>query len=159
MIILLDIDGVLVTTPSWRATEILSDGFMKFNDNAATNLQRLITETEADIVLTSTHRVNYPIETWKNIFRHRGILTNSISKLNEKLSIETMLDRATEIKEWFDNGGHKYNFVVIDDDVSLNGLPAVIKSKCVLTSPLIGLNEEATNNALKILLASAGTGL
>src|SRR5689334_7817100 len=144
MIILLDIDGVLVTTPSWRATEILADGFMKFNDNAAANLQRLITETEADIVLTSTHRVNYSIETWKNIFRQRGIVTNSISKVNEKKSIETMLDRATEIKEWFDSGGHKYNFVIIDDDLSLHGLPAAIKSKCVMTSPLIGLNEEAS---------------
>lgn len=154
MIILLDIDGVLVTTPSWRATDILADGFMKFNENAAANLQRLIIETEADIVLTSTHRVNYPIETWKAIFRKRGILTNSISKFNEKTSIETTLDRATEIKEWFDNGGHKYNFVIIDDDLSLNGLPAVIKSKCVMTSPLIGLNEEATNKALKILQAS-----
>ncbi|QNA43065.1 HAD domain-containing protein [Lacibacter sediminis] len=153
MIILLDIDGVLVTTPSWRATEILADGFMKFNDNAATNLQRLIIETEADIVLTSTHRVNYSIETWKKIFRQRGILTNSIAKLNEKKSIETMLNRATEIKEWFDNGGHKYNFVIIDDDLSLNDLPVAIKSRCVITSPLIGLNEDATNNALKILLA------
>jgi hypothetical protein len=151
MIILLDIDGVLVTTPSWRATEILADGFMKFNDNAAANLQRLIKETEANIVLTSTHRDSYPIETWKKIFSQRGILPNSISKLNEKTSIETMLDRATEIKEWFDNGGHNCNFVIIDDDLSLNSLPAVIKSKCIMTSPLIGLNEEATNKALKIL--------
>jgi HAD domain in Swiss Army Knife RNA repair proteins len=61
MTILLDIDGVLVTTPSWRTTEILSDGFMKFNEAAVTNLRRLITETNADIILTTTHRITYSI--------------------------------------------------------------------------------------------------
>jgi hypothetical protein len=33
MIILLDIDGVLETTPSWRTVESLSDGFMKARIN------------------------------------------------------------------------------------------------------------------------------
>ena len=151
MIILLDIDGVLVTTPPWRIAEILADGFMKFNDKAATNLQRLLMETKADIVLTTTHRINHSIDTWKDIFRQRGIFTNSVSKLNDKNSIQTMLDRATEIKEWFDNGGAKSNFVIIDDDLSLNGLPTIIKNKCVITKPLIGLDEEVTIKALKIL--------
>ena len=151
MIILLDIDGVLVTTPSWRSTEILADGFMKFNDKAATNLQRLITETKAGIILTTTHRNIYSIDTWKSIFKQRGILINSISKLNDKDPIQTMVDRATEIKEWFGNGGNKHNFVIIDDDLSLNGLPTALKDRCVMTRPLIGLDEEATTNALKIL--------
>jgi 16S rRNA C1402 (ribose-2'-O) methylase RsmI len=151
MTILLDIDGVLVTTPSWRNTEILADGFMKFNEKAATNLQRIIIETEADIILTTTHRINYSIDTWKDVFKQRDILTNSISKLNDKTSIQAMSHRATEIKEWFDNGGYKHNFVIIDDDLSLNSLPAVLKAKCVITRPLIELDEEATNNALKIL--------
>lgn len=45
MTILLDIDGVLVTTPSWKSTEQLSDGFMKFNENAADNVAILFKET------------------------------------------------------------------------------------------------------------------
>jgi 16S rRNA C1402 (ribose-2'-O) methylase RsmI len=151
MTILLDIDGVLVTTPSWRSTEILADGFMKFNEKAASNLQRLISETKADIVLTTTHRITYTIDAWKDIFRQRGILTNSISKLNDKNSIQTMLDRAGEIKEWFDNYGDKHNFVIIDDDLSINSLPTQIKDKYVMTKPLIGLDEEATIEALRIL--------
>jgi hypothetical protein len=151
MIILLDIDGVLVTTPPWRATEILADGFMKFNDKAATNLKRLLLETGSDTVLTTTHRIHYSIETWKCIFNERGVLTNSISKLNSKSSINEMLDRASEIKEWFDSGGDKHNFVIIDDDLSLSGLPAVLKDRCVMTKSLIGLDEEATNHAIRIL--------
>lgn len=151
MTILLDIDGVLVTTPSWRSTEILADGFMKFNEKAAANLQRLVAETKADIILTTTHRVSYSIDTWKDIFKQRGILGNAISKINNKNSVRDMLDRATEIKDWYDKIGDQYNFVVVDDDLSLNGLPAVLKSRCVITKPLIGLDEEATAKALKIL--------
>ena len=153
MTILLDIDGVLVTTPPWRSAEILADGFMKFNNKAASNLQRLIVETNANIVLTTTHRINYPIDTWKDIFRLRGIFTNSISKLNDKSSIQTMSDRATEIKEWFDKDGDNHNFAIIDNDLSLNDLPVIIKDKWVMTKSLIGLDEEARLNALKILLA------
>lgn len=151
MKILLDIDGVLVTTPAWRSTEILADGFMKFNENAANNLQRLITKTDAEIILTTTHRITYSLDIWKDIFKERGILINSISKLSDKISVETMLDRAGEIKEWFEINGDKNNFVIIDDDLSLNGLPEIIKDKCVMTKPLIGLDEEATIKALKIL--------
>ncbi len=151
MMILLDIDGVLVTTAAWRPVEILADGFMKFNGKAAANLQKLILETGATIVLTTTHRINYSTDTWKDIFKLRGISANTISKINDRNSIPVMLDRATEIKEWFHNGGNKQHFVVIDDDPSLNGLPTILKNKCVITKPLIGLDEEATTSALRIL--------
>ena len=38
--------------------------FMKFNERTAVNLQRLITETQADIILTTTHRNTYSIDVW-----------------------------------------------------------------------------------------------
>ena len=151
MIILLDIDGVLVTTPPWRPTESLADGFMRFNDYAAKYLHLLIEKTGADIVLTSTHRINYSIEGWKNIFSLRGIHTNSISRLNQIKTIQDMLSRAIEIKEWFDNEGAQHNFVIIDDDPSLNDFPLFLKQKWVKTKPLIGFNEEAMTEAFKIL--------
>ena len=42
MFVLLDIDGVLVTTPPWKSVELLSDGFMKFNETAVKNLNLLV---------------------------------------------------------------------------------------------------------------------
>ena len=42
-------------------------------------------------------------------------------------------------------------YVVIDDDLSINGLPNSIKEKCVLTKPLIGLDEEAMYKVMSIL--------
>ncbi len=62
-----------------------------------------------------------------------------------------MSDRATEIKEWVDKHENEH-FVIIDDDISINSLPPEIKDKCVLTKPMIGLDEEATENAFNILL-------
>src|SRR5687767_10967161 len=100
MTILLDIDGVLVTTPSWRSAEQLPDGFLKFNEKATKNLARIISETKASIVLTSTHRINYSIEEWKELLGSRGIYPSSLTKLNEKVALNEMDDRATEIREW-----------------------------------------------------------
>lgn len=151
MIILLDIDGVLVTTPSWKPSEISSDGFLSFNERAAKNLARLVDETNAAIVLTTTHRINYSIEQWKTLLHTRGINPASISKINNIEQLAAMPDRATEIKNWIDNNLDVNSFVVIDDDTSINRLPEFIKRKCVITKSMIGLDDEATVQALRIL--------
>ena len=151
MTVLLDIDGVLVTTPGWRLTETHSDGFLKFNDRAEKNLIRLITETNASIVLTTTHRISYSIEKWKEIFNNRGIPVETIEKVNTKQAVGDMVDRGNEIKEWVDNFGTGKSFVIIDDDLSINALPIEIKDKWVMTKSMIGLDEDGTDKALKIL--------
>ena len=151
MTVLLDIDGVLVTTPGWRVTEQHSDGFLKFNDRAEKNLIRLISETNASIVLTTTHRITYSIEKWKEIFNNRGIPVETIEKVNAKQAVSDMLDRGSEIKEWIRNSGANKRFVIIDDDVSINALPIEIKDKWVRTKSMIGLDEDGTDRAIKIL--------
>jgi hypothetical protein len=151
MTILLDIDGVLVTTPSWKAAEQLPDGFLKFNDRAAMNLAKLIDATNASIVLTTTHRISFTVEKWKELFQARGIPVESIKKLNEVTSVNGMSRRSAEIIEWVDKQDEKEKFVIIDDDLSINDLPAEIKKKCVLTKSLIGLDEEGVDKALNIL--------
>jgi 16S rRNA C1402 (ribose-2'-O) methylase RsmI len=151
MKILLDIDGVLVTTPIWKPVELHSDGFLKFNEKASQNLAKLIDETKASIILTSTHRINYSISEWYKLLETRGIKPTSISKINEISTIAEMENRATEIKNWVEINHGKEPFVVIDDDLSINGLPENIKNKCVLTKPMIGLNEEVMKKALEIL--------
>lgn len=152
MTILLDIDGVLVTTPVWRKPELHSDGFLKFNETAANNLIRILDVTKAAVVLTTTHRINYSINEWMEIFRVRGIYPSSITKLNELTAISQMADRATEIKEWIDKQPDRKPYVIIDDDLSINSLSISIRENCVLTKPMIGLDEEAAEKALEILL-------
>ncbi len=147
MLILLDIDGVMVTTPSWKKIEFLDDEFSKFNERAVNNLQKIISETGASIALTTSHKFNFTLVDWKNIFNKRGVKINSLERLENNLQ---HLSRKDEILNWF-NKGVIESFVIIDDDKSLNDLPYNIKSKCVITSSLIGLDDEGTSNAISIL--------
>lgn len=151
MTILLDIDGVLETTPTWRQAEIHSDGFMKLNEKALENLSILYKRTNASIVLTTTHRINYDETKWKEIFRLRGLNFATISKLNNKTEISQLLDRGTEIKEWVEQKGEEQNYVIIDDDQSINALPEYIKERWVATRPSIGFDKEALEKAILIL--------
>ena len=70
-----------------------------------------------------------------------------------------MLDRATEIQEWVEKQNGSKEYVVIDDDLSVNGLPNSINERCVLTKPLIVLDEEAMTKVMFILKESKLTSL
>ncbi|RSK36330.1 HAD domain-containing protein [Hymenobacter metallilatus] len=96
MKILLDIDGVLVTTPIWRKAEVLADGFLKFDENASKNLADIISATNSSIVLTTTHRINFSLEQWYLLFEARGVVASNIVKINEMNPIN--LERVWEFR-------------------------------------------------------------
>jgi hypothetical protein len=147
MLILLDIDGVMVQAASWRPVEILDDGFTSFSPRAVSGLQKIISETNASIVLTTSHKSKYNLTQWKAIFKKRGILA-SIAKITDN---GTALNRKEEIINWANNNKHIEHYVIIDDDKSLNGLPYTIKEKLIQTSAMIGLNEEISAKAIAVL--------
>lgn len=147
MLILLDIDGVMVPATSWRPSEILSDGFANFSSKATIGLQSIINNTRATILLTTSHKSVYSNSEWEQIFKTRGI----ISKIDKLEHNGDNLNRKEEILRWFSIKKTLENFVIIDDDKSLNGLPAYIKNKVVLTSGTVGLNTELAQSAIDIL--------
>ena len=100
MIILLDLDGVLITTPGWQPVEQHADGFLKFNPEATRNLIRLTQVTNAAFVLTTTHRITYSASEWRAIFNGRGIFPSAIFKVNEAVSVAEVSNRASEIAAW-----------------------------------------------------------
>lgn len=151
MTILLDIDGVLETTPAWKHPEMMDDGFMKLNENALKNLSILHQKTNAFIVLTTTHRINYDIDQWKAIFITRGLNFETITKINDKTEISQLLDRGTEIKAWVDREGINQNYIILDDDHSIHVLPNNIKERWVATSPTIGFDKTALEKALRLV--------
>jgi hypothetical protein len=55
------------------------------------------------------------------------------------------------IAPWVAKQDTNANYVVLDDDLSLHGLPLAIKSRCVITKPLLGLDAASTQKALPIL--------
>lgn len=149
--ILLDIDGVLVTTPPWKKVDLLDDGFMAFNPTATHLLQKLYEITNAAIVLTTSHRINYSIGQWKQIFHSRGLCFDDISKINDVSEIQNLGIRADEINAWVSEHGHCENYVIIDDDLSIMSLSNDIRSRTVITSLMIGINNVVYATVLKIL--------
>lgn len=147
MLILLDIDGVMVPTTSWRPTEILSDGFAGFSTRAVANLQTIIYNTGASILLTTSHKSRYNDSQWEEIFKTRGI----IAKVRSLEPNEDDLKRKEEILRWFNKTDISEGFVILDDDKSLNGLPDDIKSRAIVTSGTVGLTAEEALLAIDIL--------
>lgn len=149
MLILLDIDGVMVPATSWRPSEILTDGFANFSNRSISSLQKIISETGATILLTTSHKSRYSNSEWEQIFRTRGIIT-IVDRLEDNAD---GLNRKEEILRWFNTTKTSENFVILDDDKSINGLPAYIKNKVILTSATVGLIAEQAESAIKILRA------
>ncbi len=155
MLILLDIDGVMLPANSWKKPEFLDDGFPMFNPKSVKALQKIISETDASLLLTTSHKSKYNITQWRNIFKSRGIKAKHIHRLS---SNSLLSNRKDEILDWY-RFDHKPNeeFVIIDDDKLLNGLPENIKNNLVLTSPSVGLTDELAENAISILRNKAHT--
>jgi hypothetical protein len=138
MLIFLDIDGVMVPAKGWKSPEFLNDGFPAFSVKATNTLQSLISEN-VTIMLTTSHKAKFSIEEWKSIFKNRGINIEKIKSLPENLK---NLSRRDEIVNWFNGNNVDEDFVIIDDDKSLNELPNFLKDNLVQTSPYVGLTEE-----------------
>jgi len=149
MLILLDIDGVMVPANSWKRPEFLIDGFSAFSMKSIDALKKIIIETDANIILTTSHKSKYNIPKWLEIFKLRGIDINRIDRLSDNYA---NLNRKQEILNWYNsNQNLNEHFVILDDDKSLNALPNQLKEHLVLTSPLVGLTEELADNAISIL--------
>ena len=148
MLILLDIDGVMVPANSWKKPEFLNDGFPVFSWKATHALQKIISETSADILLTTSHKSKYNISEWFKIFELRGISVGKIDRLDENKSF---FNRKEEILNWSNSRFDHEKFVIIDDDKSLNGLPSYLKEKLILTSPLVGLTDKLAEEAIYAL--------
>jgi hypothetical protein len=149
MLILLDIDGVLVSANSWKKPEFMEDGFPMFNARSVKALQRILSETNASVLLTTSHKSKYKVAQWKDLLKSRGISAKKIHRLTSN-SLQT--SRKDEILQWYN---HKRipneEFVIIDDDKMLNGLPENIKQNLVLTTPSVGLTDDLADEAISIL--------
>lgn len=146
MLLYLDIDGVMVPANSWRKPEILEDGFPQFSFKAIKSLNRIISISSADIVLTTSHKYKYSLNEWTNIFKRRNININKISRLPKNIR---NLNRKEELMLWFKNNKDKNKFLIIDDDKSLNALPLYLKNNLIQTSGSVGLTEYLADEAIE----------
>jgi len=151
MIIFLDIDGVLVPVKSWESPKLLDDGFPEFSLDAIRVLRPIIFN-HTKVMLTTSHKSRYTLIEWKKIFSKRGLKIKHIEKLNNNTKIQS---RADEIIDWFKvNTVDDDEFMIIDDDKSLNALPENLKKHLILTSPMIGLNDRHSEEISNLLSAN-----
>ena len=151
MLIFLDIDGVMLSAAGWKPAENLEDGFSAFSNRAVDCLNHLTQNINASIVLTTSHKSRFTLEQWNQIFLSRNLSVHIFDKLDDNLK---SLNRKDEILNYLNAHPQIENYVIIDDDKSLNDLPHSIKQKLVLTSSLIGLTQENAYRALEILSLS-----
>jgi len=133
-IVILDLDGVLITTPPWKRDARHEDGYSDFNPICVNKLNEILEETGYDIVLSSTRRIWVDIDQMNLYFENRGILKSIISYI----PLYDVVSRKEEI-ELFLTEYEPNNYIIIDDDKSLSDLSEEIKSKWIQTEFLIGL--------------------
>lgn len=148
MLILLDIDGVMIPAKPWSAPPVLADGFSIFKPQSVDALNEILANSNADILLTTSHKGRFSIDQWIDIFNNRGIDIKKIKRLKTNTN---HLSRLEEVINWFSSKNDIKDFVIIDDDTSLNNLPEYLKARLVLTKPLIGLTKSHVQDSLKIL--------
>jgi hypothetical protein len=139
MLIFLDIDGVMAPAKSWQRPDILEDGFVDFSSKAVRVLQDILAQNAfTTIILTTSHKSRFSLSQWKIIFERRGLNVNKLESLNDNTDFQS---RKVEILNWFDSNDVQEDFIIIDDDKSLNDLPKFYKDRLIVTNSLVGLNE------------------
>ena len=139
MLIFLDIDGVMAPAKSWQRPDILEDGFVDFSSKAVSVLQDVLAQNaDTTIILTTSHKSRFSLSQWKIIFERRGLKVNKLESLNDNNDFQS---RKVEILNWFESNDIHDDFIIIDDDKSLNDLPKFFKNRLILTGSLVGLNE------------------
>ncbi|WP_299134982.1 HAD domain-containing protein [uncultured Tenacibaculum sp.] len=141
--LILDLDGVLITTPMWKADEIDTDGYSKFNKDCINNLNILLSMAEFEIWLSSTRRTVKKLEEFNLIFKNRNIKSSIKGFLPTYNNCKNRKDEVLKfIKET-----KVSDFLIIDDDKSLNGLELMYKQKLILTSYLKGFDKSKLEEA------------
>ncbi|CAL2083986.1 HAD domain-containing protein [Tenacibaculum sp. 190524A05c] len=146
-ILILDLDGVLITTPPWKSDEIHVDGYSDFNQTCVSNLNSLLDYKPFDIWLSSTRRTNKSLAEFNQIFQNRdikGMIRGFVPEYNStKNRKEEIIEFITEFK--------LTDYLILDDDKSLNSLNPKLKSKLVLTELTIGFNSKKLKEAIEKL--------
>ena len=180
-IIFLDIDGVLNSQIAYE------NGFCKYNDDygqdfypeSAKLLNKLIDETKAKIVISSTWRCN-GLETMQNMWKDRNMsgevisITPSLGFTYKKIIVDDKivdlhLNRGIEINTWLSAYGFEItswdkqiqknyvnnsgieNFIIIDDDYDMLYQQ---KNHFIHVDPYEGFNEKNYSKSQEILSKS-----
>ena len=153
--IFLDIDGVIATPTSVRLNYLLGRGpdRQRFDTVSLAYLQRLVTETGAIIVLTSTWRedmcTNDPFinAIMDNLFQQLEEVGAPVASMTPVLQTA---DRSAEIAAWLDENPCD-TYVIFDDLARFEDRPEVTDGHLVLIDDSEGIRHHHYQRAREIL--------
>lgn len=154
----LDIDGVLNTGQHSNylvdngLCETDADGYL-FDPEAVKNLQYIIEETDAKIIITSTWRLDGDMQAlWRNRNLAGEVLGITPTLLREKGvgKFRCWLDnRGMEVEAWLqDNAISPYKYAIIDDEDDY--LPHQTEH-LILTDPMRGITKDVADKVISLL--------
>lgn len=144
--LILDLDGVLITTPIWKKDEMHDDGYSDFNKKCVQNLNFLINKYPIKIYLSSTRKNVKSLEEFNSIFINRGV----IQKIEDFLPNYNFKTRKEEIEQ-FILETNLTNYIIIDDDKSTVNLPFSMKEKLIITQFHEGFTEQKLKETIEII--------
>lgn len=153
-IIFLDFDGVMDTS---YYDHILSKEGKPGNDEYGAvfdpycirNLKRIIEETEADIVVSSSWKYMMSYQDFLNMWKDRGLpgfITDVTPNPVDRRK------RGDEIDAWIEECKTECQYVIIDD-LEANNFNEHQIPRLVIVNPFFGLDEETAERAIQILNA------
>lgn len=142
-IIFLDIDGVLNSDPF--LTEQHDVGFFddidQIDPSRVVLLNNLIERTNANIVISSSWRLQFKFEDLVKFLHKVGVKGNIVGKTPDLLH-----NRDLEITKWIVDNSPS-NIVILEDAHDMNELDPF----AVMTDPDVGLSEDDVEKAVKVL--------
>jgi hypothetical protein len=165
-LIFLDFDGVLNSRRFLRSDyfkksiEGLTDAqlyILKYeymlDPEAIKLVNGLVSKSGAEVVASTSHRNRYTIDEMNAMLKGRGATFEIIAKTPRGMpkKFSQMVDRGDEIQEYLDlvkeAGETVESFVILDDNNNMVHLTKFL----VLTRDMIGITQQDTEDALKIL--------
>lgn len=143
-VVFLDFTGVLFTfrsqTESRRGMRDMAD------DKCVKQLNRLIDETHAVIVVSSDYRHSFSLRELNGLLKDWGVKKPAINALPWGLG-----DKTVSVKEWIERNSMSNieKFVILDDELEE---PKFFHENIVQTRYRKGLTKELANKAISLLL-------
>lgn len=157
-VIFLDIDGVL--SPRWWNSDKQSDNYgCLFDAKAVANLAKIIEETGAEIVISSSWK-NIGLVELQNMWRDRGLpgklvditpdyMSDEILLKEDSANVDYLYERGSEIQGWLLlHGDDVGRYVIIDD---MDDILPEQQFHFVQTDPEVGITNDDVKKVVHLL--------
>lgn len=168
-VLFLDIDGVL-NTERWHdrcveAGVAYADNFgYDFDPEAIEGLRRIVDETGADIVISSSWKF-WGLSTMQKLWASRGLPGKVIDVTPNNVSDELLLSvdldmmmlpagKGSEIKEWLTANSNPDSYAILDD---MDDMLLEQQTHFVQTDPSVGITRADADRVITILTGKAPT--